>query len=61
VSRALETYLLKLYLDRDARAPLDRQGLELAARAFAATRAASSRGGRWARLVAAWRRRRARA
>ena len=80
MSRALETYLVKLYLDRDARRAfvadprsaaraegldeadvtalegVDHDGLELAARSFAAKRAARRPRGRWARLVAAWRR-----
>ena len=80
MSRALETYLVKLYLDRDARRAfladprgaaaeyglseadvaalerVDRDGLELAARSFASKRAGRAPRGRWARLVAAWRR-----
>ena len=60
---------MKLYLDRDARrafladprraatvAELDRDGLELAARSFAAKRGAQAPRGRWARLLARWRR-----
>jgi len=69
VSASLEAYLVKLYLDRDARrafladprraatvAELDRDGLELAARSFAAKRGAQAPRGRWARLLARWRR-----
>ena len=69
MSASLEAYLVKLYLDRDARrafladprraatvAELDRDGLELAARSFAAKRAAQAPRGRWARLLARWRR-----
>ena len=69
MSASLEAYLVKLYLDRDARrafladprraatvAELDRDGLELAARSFAAKRGAQARRGRWARLLARWRR-----
>ncbi|PYM23908.1 MAG: hypothetical protein DMD78_10725 [Candidatus Rokuibacteriota bacterium] len=69
MSASLEAYLVKLYLDRDARrafladprraatvAELDRDGLELAARSFAAKRGAQAPRGRWARLLARWRR-----
>jgi hypothetical protein len=80
MSASLETYLVKLYLDRDARRAfladprraataagldardvaalerVDRDGLELAARSFAAKRAAQAPRGRWARLLARWRR-----
>ena len=57
MSASLETYLVKLYLDRDARrARVDRDGLELAARSFAAKRATQAARGRWARLLARWRR-----
>ena len=74
MSRALETYLVKLYLDRDARRAFladprvvaaeaglsEAEVAELAARSFASKRASRPPRGRWARLVAAWRRRRAR-
>jgi hypothetical protein len=80
VSASLETYLVKLYLDRDARRAfladpraaataagleaadvaalerVDRDGLELAARSFAAKRRAQAPRGCWARLLARWRR-----
>ena len=74
MSASLETYLVKLYLDRDARRAfledprgaaaeagldamdvaalerIDRDGLELAARSFAAKRAAHVPRSRWVRL-----------
>ena len=48
MSASLETYLVKLYLDRD--------GLELAARSFALKRARQAPRGRWVRLRATLRR-----
>jgi hypothetical protein len=60
VSRALETYLVKLYLDRDARRAflerVDADGLALAARSLARKGAVAPRRSGWARLWALVRR-----
>ena len=61
MSASLEAYLVKLYLDRDARRAFladPRRAATVAelARSFAAKRGAQAPRGRWARLLARWRR-----
>jgi len=54
VSASLETYLVKLYLDRDARRAFPADPHAAAARSFARTHDAQRPRG-WARLLARWR------